>query len=431
MQLLLPLGWLLGLVALSRAEEQPPWLVNPPIATVQKSLYRKSPKPKTAALIAMEYVGPKRERMEWQALELADDITDGRWEESRARWSNDDGATWSEFAAIRPPTNVKYQGITFWEGGLTREYDPVSGVLVELWLRQLIGGGLYRNYTYYRLSRDQGRTWSLPRQLRYEPGADFDPAQPAKPEFLDPNHGYPSSNILVHSSGNLVVILGSANVAGDRVNRSRPWKMGAVYLLGKWNTSARDYEWTAGHRSAIAPEISSRGLLEPALAELSGGRILAVYRGSDTAKTPGRKWYHVSGDGGKTFNAIQEWRYDDGSRFYSPSSIHRLIRHSVTKKLYWLGNLCATPPGGNSPRYPLVIAEVDESIPALKKKTVTVIDDRRPEQPASLQLSNFSLLENRSSHELEVYLCTYGQDASDPGLADSWKYTLRLKDGQQ
>ena len=35
------------------------------------------------------------------------------------------------------------------------------------------------------------------------------------------------------------------------------------------------------------------------------------------------------------------------------------------------------PPRANSPRYPLVIAEVDESIPALARSTVTPIDDRR------------------------------------------------------
>jgi hypothetical protein len=33
-----------------------------------------------------------------------------------------------------------------------------------------------------------------------------------------------------------------------------------------------------------------------------------------------------------------------------------MIRDSVTGKLYWIGNICAAPPSGNSPRYPLVIA---------------------------------------------------------------------------
>jgi hypothetical protein len=177
---------------------------------------------------------------------------------------------------------------------------------------------------------------------------------------------------------------------------------------------------------SISAELSSRGLMEPDLAELSDGRVLVVFRGSDTPKTPGRKWFAVSKNGGMTYGPVQEWKYDDGSSFYSPSSFHRLIRHSKTKKLYWIGNICATPPSGNSPRYPLVIAKVDESKPALVKKTVTVIDDRRPEQTAAVQYSNFSLLEDRQTHALELHLTTYGQDARSVYTADNWKYTLTL-----
>ena len=128
---------------------------------------------------------------------------------------------------------------------------------------------------------------------------------------------------------------------------------------------------------------------ETAKIELKDGRVLVAWRGSNTATTAGRKWFSLSTDGGRTLSPVAEWEYDDGSRFYSPSSYHRMIRHSATKKLYWIGNICGSPPGGNSPRYPLVIAEVDESTPSLKKKTVSVIDDRKPEQPAAIQFSNF------------------------------------------
>jgi hypothetical protein len=104
-----------------------------------------------------------------------------------------------------------------------------------------------------------------------------------------------------------------------------------------------------------------------------------------------------------------------------------MIRHSVTRKLYWLGNICAEPPAGNSPRYPLVIAEMDEAIPALKRRTVTAIDDRQPGQPAALQFSNFALLEDRETHALELYLTTYGQDPGSVYTADCYRYVLKLK----
>ena len=103
---------------------------------------------------------------------------------------------------------------------------------------------------------------------------------------------------------------------------------------------------------------------------------------------------------------------------------HRLIRHTVTGKLYWVGNLSAGPPRGNSPRYPLAIAEVDETIPALKRSTVTAIDDRQPGESPRLQLSNFSLLENRETHALEVYLTRIGADPGDFWGADAYKYTF-------
>ena len=135
-------------------------------------------------------------------------------------------------------------------------------------------------------------------------------------------------------------------------------------------------------------------------------------------------------DGGRTLTPPAVWKYDDGSSFYSPSSIHRMIRHSVTGKLYWIGNITPTPPRGNSPRYPLVIAEVDEEKAALKKSSVTLLDDRQPDQGPAVQFSNFSLYEDRESHALVLHLTTYGQepDPADWATADNWRYTVRLRD---
>ena len=106
-----------------------------------------------------------------------------------------------------------------------------------------------------------------------------------------------------------------------------------------------------------------------------------------------------------------------------------MIRHSVTGNLYGLGNISRTPPTGNSPRYPLVIAEVDEKSATLKKATVTVIDDRQDGQ-GDIQFSNFSLLEDRETHSLELHLTTYGQepDPADWATADNYKYSLELNE---
>jgi len=207
--------------------------------------------------------------------------------------------------------------------------------------------------------------------------------------------------------------------------------IGSMCFIGKWNAEKTDYEWTGGKPVWLSRDVTSRGLLEPEVAELKDGRVLVVWRGSnaklDPAKAPGRKWFSVSTDGGSTLSTPKAWTYDDGSGFYSPSSIHRLIRHTVTGKLYWVGNICPGRSSGNSPRYPLVIAEVNEKIPALKRSTVTLIDDRRPGDDSRLQLSNFSLLADRETHALEIGLTRLGADPKDFWGSDAYRYTLRLK----
>jgi hypothetical protein len=263
--------------------------------------------------------------------------------------------------------------------------------------------------------------------LRYESGADFDPATPLKSDFLQRNHAYFGNNLIRHHNGTLICAVAHANASGDPENERRPWRMGSLCFMGRWNPNRDDYDWTAGQRVEISPALSSRGLIEPEVAELQDGRVLVIWRGSNTATTPGRKWHSVSADGGQTLGEIRELRYDDDTRFYSPSSYHRLVRHSQTGKLYWLGNLCVTPPRGNAPRYPLVIAEVDEKIPALRRGAVTAIDDRLPGQSATLQLSNFSLLENRETNELELWLTRYGEVPGQVFSADCYKYSLWLR----
>ena len=423
-------------VARVASSQVPPWKENPPIATVTKTLYKKHPRPRAAAMVSVWYVGPKLERMEKHALEIRDDVPS----EPKCRWSTDNGRTWSAFEPL-PPTLSYPKKVEVWEGGYPKLYDPVAGVLVEAWLRQIQHKGEHHNFTYCRVSRDMGRTWSTPRQLRYETGDPFDPDDPLKSSFLERNRAYFGSNIIRHSNGTLIHAGAAVNIPKDapdpnprRVSgfgatvSSRA--IGSLCFIGTWDAKAKDYDWVAGKPVWVPRHASSRGLMEPEVAELSDGRVLVVWRGSnqglDAKQSPGRKWYSVSADGGKTLSPVEEWRYDDGSRFYSPSSYHRMIRHSVTGKLYWVGNISPGPTSGNSPRHPLVIAEVDEKTPALKRRTVTAIDDRRADQPAQIQFSNFSLLENRQTHALELYLTTYGQDPACVYTADCFKYTVTL-----
>lgn len=416
---------LVGAVCNAAGNEPLPWKVNRPIVLVDKELYREHERANAAMMVSVQYVGPALQRREVHAHEVASDVGG----DIRARWSSDNGRTWSIFVPVQSSNEVDYGGVTVWEGESVSVYDPQADVLLQAWLRQIAVGGLYHNFTYHRFSRDRGRTWSEPVQFRYEGGAKFDPQNPLNPAYLDHNEGYPGSNFLVMDNGDLVFALAHANAPGDADNNERVWRMGSVLLRGRWDEGKGAYHWEPGARVEISPEWSARGLMEPEVAQLRDGRLLVVWRTSthgwdgSVAKRPGRKYFSISTDGGKTLAPVAEWEYDDGTSFYSPSSFHRMLRHS-NGKLYWFGNISETPPQGNSPRYPLVIAEIDEEQGALKRNTVTAIDDRQPGQP-TIQLSNFSVFEDRETQQIEMYLAGYGQN---PGGADCLRYALTLVD---
>ncbi|HNQ87300.1 MAG TPA: sialidase family protein [Verrucomicrobiota bacterium] len=404
-----------------------PWKANVPMVLVKKELYLRGPAPRVAPCAGQQYVGPRLELREIQSLERESDVG----EQLRARWSEDNGRTWSDWIPIQPSNKVRYGRIDVWEGESVGVHDSASGRFVQLWLRQIQDKGLYHNHTYVRTSCDGGRTWNPPTELRYEDGAAFDPGNPLQESFLNRNEGYPGNSILVRSDGSLVVCLAHANAPADPGNNSRPWRMGSILFLGRWDPVSRQHLWTPGARVEVHPEVSARGLMEPEVAELEDGRLLVVWRGSThgwdgtVAAQPGRKLHSLSVDGGRTLTPPVEWRYDDGGGFYSPSSFHRMIRHTGTGRLYWLGNICEKPPAGNSPRHPLVIAEVDERKAALKRATVTAIDDRQLGQ-GDIQFSNFSLIEDRETRDLVLHLTTYGQEpvAADWATAHNYQYTV-------
>ncbi len=401
------------------------WKENTPIVTVRKEVYLPHPKPETAMVVGVRYVGPCLQREEVHSHQSASDTPVAL----RRRRSNDDGRTWTEFETL-PEVVTHPQGIRVYWGSCIQYYDPVSKLNVLAWLHQIQPDGwkgLWYNHTYVRTSNDFGITWGSPELLRYEVGDALDP--PAGPPWSQSamlrNQGYCGNNIIGHSNGTLICCLATSNAPNDPQNDKRREHMGSVCMIGTWNPVAGKYRWKGGKPVEISPQVSSRGLMEPEVAEMQDQRVLVIWRTSNLGISAlGRKLYSVSDDGGLTLSEPAELKYDDGTPFYSPSAIHRMIRHSVTGKLYWIGNIVPDNPNGNWPRYPLVIAEVDETNVALKKDTVTLIDDRREGDSSKLQLSNFSVLENRQTHELEIYLTRLGEDPNDFWGANAYKYTL-------
>jgi hypothetical protein len=209
-------------------------------------------------------------------------------------------------------------------------------------------------------------------------------------------------------------------------------------FVGKWDPLNKNYSWRTSNRIFLPRKVSTRGLVELDLSELKDGRLLLIMRGSnaglDSLECPGRKWISVSRDGGMTWSRVTDLRYDTGEQFYSPATMARTLRSSITGKLYCFLNINADPPVGNGPRYPLHVAEIDEENVCLKKETVTIIDDRNPELDSRhLQLSNFSLLEDRESQLVELYLTRIGERGGRSKVwdADTYRYVIRFLNEQK
>ena len=237
-------------------------------------------------------------------------------------------------------------------------------------------GKPHLNFTYYRLSRDHGRTWSTPRQLKYESGSGFRSARSAQRRVHFQEHCLPAAEYRSQlSNGTLVLCAGNVPNRQSKQKGVKGEEMGAVCFMGRWNAAKDDYDWTAGEPVFISPKQSSRGLMETNVAELRDGRLLVVWRASNAglkdpaeADAAGHKLFSLSTDGGKTLTPVAEWKYDDGSPFYSPSSFHRLF--GIMEMASCIGSATSAPtrPNGNHPRYPLVIAEVDESQSGAQEK---------------------------------------------------------------
>jgi hypothetical protein len=201
-----------------------------------------------------------------------------------------------------------------------------------------------------------------------------------------------------------------------------------LVLIGTW-TNGQRLMWHASQRVGGDPKHTTRGVIEPTLAEFRDGRILMVMRGSNGGKAdphyklPSYKWFSVSRDGGETWSAPEAWTYDDGKPLFSPSSMSTLFRHSSGRYL-WAGNLSAQNCEGNSPRWPLVVGEVDQRGLKLLHSSVLTVDTVQPEDKTRgrIDLSHLTLLEDRETKQV---ILTYPRSYNSY-KSNEWA-TVRLK----
>ena len=363
-----------------------------------------------------------------------------------ARESFDNGKTWTEWQDVYKDDFTTVPGGERLQSRVPqRTFDPIARRQVSLRLDRLFVnnhheaydllwkgvGGRFFDHSFLDVFDENGNPL-YSEMLRYEDGPDGGGLDDA--EFLKTNRGYALSVITLAGNGDLLFAL-SVNMGKacqllhldvNEVFPSCPqFSSGVIIVRGAWNPALGRYKLTYSKPIVISDLDSTRGLLEPTIIELPGGRIIVVMRGSSgnyepwhtriEEGTPGVKWISWSDDGGKTFTAARPWHFDNGLFVYSSSSISYLFQSLRNGRVYWVGNITEpTMIWENFPRWPLYIAEVNER-GFLKHDTLTLIDTKQPNESVHLQLSNFHMLHDRINLDTELYLAKIGQYADDKG----------------
>ena len=362
--------------------------------------------------------------------ERVSDVAD----ESFVRWSGDNGRTWSDPVPVGQQLELTVQvQVTLPSGPYVGGYaNPFRAERLVFATPRALPQGMdpdtpqsYWTQTglTFALSTDDGRTLGPARPL-VKQGGEFTEQHPFDGLYLGQNQIYALHKALFLDADTVLIPAELSVLGGDgALYNPHGWDFSqVVVLIGRRQGDTFVWDSSAPVRLDAFTE-STRGLNEPALGRLDDGRTIMVMRGSNSflPALPSRKWLSVSADGGKSWSYPQPWTYDNGSDFFSPSSISHLVRHT-SGRLFWFGNICPQNGDGNSPRYPLVVGEVDLVTGLLRHSTVTTIADRAADQSAQIQFSNFSVYEDRETREFVLDVTHYLPSGKQNrrGTAEAW-----------
>ena len=382
-------------------------------------------------------------------------------ETHRVCYSDDNGRTWGPWKDVydkgyeRIGANGEHERM--FHNFDADTYNPVHRNYVSVGMERIFANGheaAYRQFWgkaemgfsdhCYLCVRQPGSDVSTPYLIKFEEGAEYDPADPVNENYFSRNVAYFGKPWIL-KNGDVVfaiapLVATCCRMLGIDVKEifpSNPYiHHGLLVGRGKWN--GEKYDLTFSRPTVISDLKSSRGVDEPLIAELNSGRILVIFRGSNVQSkawntriepgTPGHKWFCYSDDGGKTFTEPVPWHFDNGEVIYSSATLSRFLRSSKNGKLYWFGNITDHRVNGSYPRYPLQIVEVDETYGTAKRDKLTVIDTRREGESELVQLSNFVLLDDRETGDIECYLTKIGiLNEKNRWRTPAVRYRIRLE----
>jgi len=355
---------------------------------------------------------------------------------SQFRYSDDNGKTWSEYVE-----NKQYfvkdgeKEILEVEGDI--KYNSINNHIIKIVMKRVFlyeHKAVYKNYwdngirnwcdyTYIKVSKDNGQTFPYEYKLKYEPEKD-----------IHSNIAYFGNNIEIDKYGNIFIAIVAPtkncctllNIDENNISKSAHLHNSVIVFKGIFNQNTNNYDFSFSLPIVIKDSLSSRGLLEPNIVLLDSGELLLECRGSNVIpngwktkmkqNTPSYRWVSYSQDNGKTFTSPIPFTYDNNEKFYSPSSISKIIRQSSTNKLFWIGNINKDIPYGNRPRYPLIICEINQKTKTLIKESCIILDQKEKNDSHLLQLSNFNVYEDRIIKNIHIEYSRLG--ASD---THKWK----------
>lgn len=235
---------------------------------------------------------------------------------------------------------------------------------------------------------------------------------------------FPAQSVYTDENGKPIHYKGCWSPAGIIVN-----------ILGDYKENG-SIEWKLSKPVYPDLEKTSRGFYEPTIIELKNGKFAMILRGDNSMfpDRPGYKWVSFSEDDCETWTEPVPLPFDKGEPIESSSTGSVIFRSIKNGKVYWIGNLCieGVRANGNWPRYPLVIAEVNEEPFYIKRDTIEIIDTRQEGEPPQVQLSNFRIYQDRENGDIVCFLSRYGERGFENNrwmLADYYRYRIEIEEG--
>ena len=175
-----------------------------------------------------------------------------------------------------------------------------------------------------------------------------------------------------------------------------------IYAQARLSEDRQELSWRFGDMIEVSYPKSMVGCCEAGLAWLGDEGLFNTMRcqGNEAREIQSIRYTTESADGGMTWSEPSPLEYKDGSTVWTPSSPHRFYRSSETGKTYVVANFLPGPVFGQTPRYPLSIAEFDVENRHVIRDSVEVVQDLPEGAPKSRRYTNFSMYEERESLDL-------------------------------